>query len=232
MKHMNLFNSIRNIKNTETGKRIFILANGPSINDHDLTFLKEEIVIGMNASTLLEKTYDFISKYYVISDTRFLQHPEKKSFGTDLLSSSTIRILRKELEEFDNKDISNKTYYVKALKRDGFSENLAAGYFFGCTTTMLAIQLAYYLGASEIYLLGCDLRYSHESPRFYKESHPQLEDSFTSVQIWNIVNASEILEKEGRKLINCSPRSFLRPHIEYKEFNSIFENTKKLSFIA
>ncbi|MBU9818850.1 DUF115 domain-containing protein [Rahnella sp. BCC 1045] len=221
---MNIFNSIRNIKNTEIGKRVFILANGPSINTHDLNFLKNEIVIGMNASTLLEKKYDFSSKYYVISDTRFLQHPEKKPFGTNLLSHSTIRILRKELEEFDDKDISNKTYYVNALKRDGFSENLSAGYFFGCTTTMLAIQLAYYLGASEIYLLGCDLRYSHESPRFYKESHPQLEDSFTSVQIWNILNASTIIGKEGRKLINCSPRSFLRPHIDYIEFDSLFEN--------
>lgn len=232
MKHMNLFNSIRNIKNNELGKRVFILANGPSINNHDLSFLKDEVVIGMNASTLLESTYDFTSKYYVISDTRFLQHPEKKPFGTNLLSSSTLRILRKELQEFDDLSIPNKTYYVKALKRDGFSENLSAGYFFGCTTTMLAIQLAYYLGAAQIYLLGCDLRYSHESPRFYKESQPQLEDSFTSVQIWNIVNAATILEKEGRRLINCSPRSFLRPHIDYVEFSSIFETTESLSLTA
>lgn len=222
MMHMNPFNNIRNIKDNEEGKRIFILANGPSINQHNLNLLKDEIVIGMNASTLLESQYDFISKYYVISDTRFIQHPEKHSLGTTRLSPETIRVLRRELEEYDDKKILNKTYYVKALKRNGFSENLSAGYFFGCTTTMLAIQLAYFLGAVDIYLLGCDLRYSPESPRFYKEESPQLEDAFTSVQIWNIVNASNLLEKQGKRIINCSPKSFLRSHIEYADFNSLF----------
>jgi hypothetical protein len=219
---MNPFNNIRALKNSEEGKRVFILANGPSINMHDLNLLKNEVVIGMNASTLLEEQYDFISKYYVISDTRFLQHPEKKPLGTTKLSANTIRVFRRELEEYDDKTIPNKTYYVKALKRDGFSENLSAGYFFGCTTTMLAIQLAYYLGAIEVYLLGCDLRYSPESPRFYKEESPQLEDAFTSVQIWNIVNAASFFEKNDRKLINCSPRSFLRSHIDYIDYESIF----------
>lgn len=224
MMHMNPFNNIRTLKNNEEGNRIFILANGPSINQHNLNLLKDEVIIGMNASTLLEDKYDFISKYYVISDARFLQHPEKKPLGTTKLSSNTIRVLRNELEEYDEKSIPNKTHYVKALKRDGFSVNLSAGYFFGCTTTMLAIQLAYYLGAKEVYILGCDLRYSPESPRFYKEESPQLEDAFTSVQIWNIVNAALFFDRNGRKLISCSPRSFLRSHIDYMHFESIFQN--------
>jgi len=225
MKLMNLFNGLSSLKNKEAGRRVFILANGPSVNSLDLSLLKDEVVIGMNASTLLEEQNGFHSKYYVVSDLRFITHPEKRPFCTSRLDGSTVRVLRKELEAADDKDLPNRSFYVNALQRDGFSKNLTAGYFFGCTTTMLAIQLGYYLGASEIYLLGCDLRYSPEAPRFYSEPNPQLEDSFTSVQIWNILNAAQLMEAEGRALYNCSAQSFLTPYVDYRNFNSLFDDS-------
>lgn len=218
-----LFNSIKNIRNKDAGKRVFILANGPSIGAEDLSFLREEIVIGMNASSVLERKFGITSNYYVVSDTRFINHPQKRSMCTTDLDPKTIRILREELEEFDDKSLKNKSYYLRAIGRDGFSKNLSAGYFFGCTTTMLAIQTAYYIGATEIYLIGCDLRYPAHSPRFYSEQSPQIEDSFTSVQIWNIANAAEILEAEGKKLYTCSAISFLRPYIPHLELKTLSE---------
>ncbi|WP_414924513.1 6-hydroxymethylpterin diphosphokinase MptE-like protein [Pseudomonas sp. IT-P291] len=225
---MKLFNSIKSLKNKEAGRRAFILANGPSIAKEDLSILKNELTIGMNASTILEANHDFYSDYYVLSDTRFIAHPEKQHLATTALHPETVRILRAELKEFDNKGLANPTYYVPALQRDGFSKNLHAGYYFGCTTTMLAIQLAYYLGVSEVYLLGCDLRYQAESPRFYAEANPQLEDSFTSIQIWNILNASNLFESEGKKLFNCSEMSFLRPYLEYVSFEQVVKKSDAL----
>lgn len=67
----------------EKGKRCFILANGPSLCEHNLSLLRNELVIGMNASTLLEKEYNFFQKYYVLSDLRFLEHQSKQKFATD-----------------------------------------------------------------------------------------------------------------------------------------------------
>lgn len=220
---MKIFNSITSLRNKEKGKRAFILANGPSILKEDLSLLKDELTIGMNASTMLESKYGFETDYYVLSDTRFITHPEKAHFATTDLHPKTVRILREELREVDDTSLPNETYYVPALQRDGFSKSLQSGYFFGCTTTMLAIQLAYYLGAVDIYLLGCDLKYSAESPRFYKESSPQLEDSFTSIQIWNISNANRILNEEQKRIINCSHNSFLRPYLDFERFDSLFE---------
>ena len=49
MRLMNLItNHPRNLRNQELGKRVFILANGPSLNQIDLSLLRSEIVIGMN----------------------------------------------------------------------------------------------------------------------------------------------------------------------------------------
>lgn len=184
----------------------------------DLSLLKDELTIGINASTLLEKDFGFVQNYYCISDLRFLNHPKKRSLGTTELSDSTVRVLRKDLRDYDEAALRDRTHYVDHLERDGFSENLRVGFFYGCTTTMLAIQLAYYLGCSEVYLLGVDLRYGVESPRFYPEGKAQLEDSFTSVQIWNIANASRVLKQRGRRLYNCSEHSLIRPYLEYLSF--------------
>jgi hypothetical protein len=214
---------LNTLKNIELNNRVFILANGPSVVNENLALLKNEIVIGMNASTILEKKFNFSSKYYVVSDKRFITTPEKRQWATDKLSKNTIRFLRQELRDYDESYLGKRTYYINSIARDGFSYNLSHGFYYGCTTTMLALQLAYYLGFKKVYLLGCDLRYQDENPRFYAEKNPQLEDSFISVQLANMVNASIEYEKNDREIINCSAKSFLRPYLRYSSFSEVLK---------
>lgn len=216
-----LFSRRPNLRNREQGRSAFILGNGPSILSEDLSLLSGQVTIGMNASTLLEKKYGFIQSYYCLSDARFIGHEEKRKYATTELSSQTVRVVRKDLISHDNPELVNKTYYIPHIARDGFSCDLGLGFYYGCTTTMLAVQLAFYLGCVDIYLLGVDLRYPVESPRFYKETNPQLEDSFTSVQIWNLANASRVMSRLNRRLVNCSENSLLRPYLEYKALAEI-----------
>jgi len=181
-----------------------------------------ELVIGMNASTLALAQYGVKAQYYVCSDQRFIQHTDKRRFAVDDLPRDTVRVFRKELKEHDDEILSASTYYVPAIGRDGFSRDLSYGYYFGCTTTMLALQLAAYIGSHEVYLLGCDLRYRDDQPRFYKETHPQIEDQFTSVQLHNIIGAAEAFEQRGGALHNCSEFSFLRPYIGFLPYDTIW----------
>jgi hypothetical protein len=211
----------RGLKNREEGRRVFILGNGPSVALENLSKLRGELVIGMNASTQLEEIHGFTQSYYCISDSRFLNHPEKRHWGTSALSDSTIRVIRKDIRMHDDASLQSRTFYVPHLKRDGFSENVEVGFYYGCTTTMLALQLAYHLGCKEIYMLGVDLRYNPESPRFYKEKSPQLEDAFTSVQIWNIANAANLMANKKVYLYGCSEKSFLRPYVPYVKFSDL-----------
>lgn len=217
-----LFSRRPNLRNREQGRSVFILGNGPSILSEDLSLLSGQVTIGMNASTLLEKKYGFIQSYYCLSDARFIGHEEKRKYATTELSSQTVRVVRKDLISHDNPDLVDGTYYIPHIARDGFSCDLGLGFYYGCTTTMLAVQLAFYLGCVDIYLLGVDLRYRVESPRFYKETNPQLEDSFTSVQIWNLANAGHVVSKFGRKLINCSENSLLRPYLPFVNLPQVF----------
>ena len=118
-------------------------------------------------------------------------------------------------------------YYVKSLGRDGISLNLSKGFYFGSTTVMLAIQLAFYMGCKNIYLLGVDFNYiileeKGEDIRFYKEDKAQEFDSLLSVQLKNIADSYNVLQKYGVNLYLCSKQSLLRPYIPYVSFkNSI-----------
>lgn len=215
-------NNIQSLKGREEGKDIYILANAPSIKKEKLFLLKDKVTIGMNANPLLEQEFGFISQYYVVSDKRFLNHSEKRKMCTEMLDKSTIRVLRAELEEDDDKSIKNQTYYIRILGKNGFSMNLHKGYYFGATTTMLAIQLAVYLGAKNIYILGMDLKYDGSNPRFYKEDDVQEFDSFTSVQVMNVRNAYIELRKFNVNLYNCSQNSLLYPYLPFKSFESTF----------
>lgn len=211
--------TIKSLKDIEFGEDIYILANAPSVKKENLSLLKDKISIGMNANPLLEKEFDFISQYYVVSDLRFLNHPIKRKFATEMLNTNTKRIFRSELKEEDCEILKDETYYVDVIGKNGFSFNLDRGYYFGATTTMLAIQLASYLGAKNIYILGMDLKYNGNTPRFYKEDEVQEFDSFTSVQISNVRNAYLELKERGINLYNCSKNSLLYPYLPFIEFN-------------
>ena len=215
------------LRDQEQGKRVFVLANGPSVNDEDLSGLRSEVVIGMNASTLLEQKHGFTSKYYVLSDARFLQSQEKRPLATHKLRAETQRIIRADIRSYDDSSYADRTTYVRPLERDGFSHNLSVGFYYGATTTMLALQLAWHLGSREVYLLGCDLRYPEDKPRFYKEDSPQVEDAFTSVQIMNIANAAMEFEQQGGKLVNCSANSFLRPYLDYSALRDVVPSSRR-----
>lgn len=209
----------------EKGKRCFILANGPSLQEHNLSLLKNELVIGMNASTILEQKYNFFQKYYVLSDLRFLENTYKRKWATTNLSHNTIRILRSELYYYDDRNSPNITYYIKSIGRDGFSKNIHKGFYFGCTTTMLAIQLAVTLGCNNIYILGLDLtNYISSKIRFYNESNPQEYDLFISTQIFNISNAYKIMKKEKINIYHCNKKSLISPYIPFLNYNEIFMN--------
>jgi len=218
---MKLFDNIKSLRDREKGRRAFIMANGPSLLNHELSRCKNDVIIGMNATSILQDEFDFKMDYYCVSDRRFLLDIEKKKHAQDFVSGETICVFREELRGMIEKD---KLYYTRSIGRDGFSFNLNNGFFFGSTTVLLAMQLAAYIGCNKIYLLGVDMQYKSESPRFYKEEVPQIEDSTIGIQIHNYLNARKALSLKGIELFSCSQYSLARPYIPYVCFDSLFSD--------
>ena len=205
--------TLRELRNTAKGQRAFVLGNSPSILDEPLDRLAGELVIGMNGSTLLEESHGIRQTFYTLGDLRFLTSPTKRPLATSGLHPETRRVLRSDLLPNDDVDLADRTWCVTPLGRDGFSPKLSSGFYHGCTTAMLAIQLAVWLGCQEIVLLGVDLHYPAGQPRFYAEEVPQEEDVFTSVQVRNLAAAGQACERLGVKVAITSRRSMLRPYL-------------------
>ncbi len=73
--------------------------------------------------------------------------------ATETAKSKTKRVFRFELKEFDV-ELDNETFYIKSIGANGFSFNLKTRVFFWLYNPLpLALQLASYLGAKNIYLL-------------------------------------------------------------------------------
>lgn len=156
----------KKLKNKYQGRRCFIIGNGPSLRAEDLDRLQNEISF---ASNFIFKIYDrtkWRPTFYAMIDYYVL---DKIPDFVQENKSSTILIPREraiasgkvydEVLYFDR-----KTSYVRASQSAVektttqilFSDDLEEGTFGGDTVTYDMMQMAVYMGFSEIYLLGMD----------------------------------------------------------------------------
>ena len=151
---------ISGLKDTHLGKRAFLIGNGPSLNKIDLSLLQKEVTFGTN-SIFLNK-HNFHPKYYIVEDVLVAEDraqeisnystPEYKFFGNYLnyiIQDTNHTVWLNVFFRYDNyKNFPN------------FSGNTLRGIWTGGTVSYLGMQLAYYMGIRELYLIGFDHSYS------------------------------------------------------------------------
>ena len=150
------------LKNRYKGKRIFIIGNGPSLKKTDIRLLKHEITIGCNGIFMLFDSMGFLPTFYTVEDTLVAEDRAEiidNIHGTTKIFPYDLRYCLKQ-----DKD----TIFINFLRHYSafpqFSPHFEHHVYWGGTVTYLNIQLAYYLGAKEIYLIGIDHNYRHPSP--------------------------------------------------------------------
>lgn len=162
------YKNIENYKGIHKGKRCFIVATGSSLTMQDLNVLKEreEICFSMNRIYCAFENTQWRPDYYVVQDRKVIEN-----YWEDILKL-----------EIKNKFISDRALYLFGEKRREeclnstlnlfhlkggealqgnilFSEDFAKQCYEGWTVTYACLQLAAYMGFSEIYLLGVDCNY-------------------------------------------------------------------------
>lgn len=231
---------ILNLKNINQGKRCFIIGSGPSINKMNLTLLKNEITFGHNAFFLIKDRVRFLPTYYVIED------PLPSEDNADEINklTSTTKIFAHDLKyclKPNNTTIFvyfNRYYsYYPSSDFPQFSKDILNGVYWGGTVVYMSLQLAFYMGIREVYLIGIDLDYkipdgTTESVIVSQEKdlnhfHP---DYFGPGKRWHqpMVNrmqhslnyAYKFFKSEGRQLYNATVGGNLK-NIPRVSYNSI-----------
>jgi hypothetical protein len=156
---------IQSLKNTKKGKRCFILGNGPSLTVEDLNKLKREDTFAFNRIYYMFDKTEWRPTYYMCVDVGVLGMNLHTIESLDLPNIILSDIARKAVREQTDNIHYIYDYSRFKLNRWGFdqpyiSENVSDHCCFCFTVTYDAIQLAIYMGYSEIYLLGVDHNYS------------------------------------------------------------------------
>ncbi|MEX5361354.1 lipopolysaccharide biosynthesis protein [Pseudomonas guariconensis] len=170
---------------------VIILASGASAKNFPITEFAHIPVIAMNGSITLLSEAGIRPFFYVCSDKGFArQQPEL--FALAMEKSQRVAIWQDQYERLQRqpkgevyllKKARNLTFLQRMIDNDpvlirnrnslnkrvrslGFSKNLEHGYFDARTVAYLALQIAYHLGFSRVFLLGVDL---HQAvARFYE----------------------------------------------------------------
>lgn len=158
-------------KDTHIGERCFILGNGPSLKDVDLSLLENEFVFTVNNFSLVENYKKVKTNVHLWADLSFFELREDQKYDHDELMNNyrniseekPICFLPVQADDFVNRnhldDILNINYYnifnsFNSSDRTQFDLSKAlSGY---STVVQYAISIAIYMGFKEIYLLGCD----------------------------------------------------------------------------
>lgn len=150
---------LRTLKNRHKGEACFVIGNGPSLTVEDLDAIYK-IGIPTFATNrvfkIFEKT-EWRPTYYVSEDILLMRDAQ------DIIKSMPVkgRFIPINLKWYEDVDIPNADYfyieYNESMK-DTFGLSLDIPHSIRCrgTVTTTCLQLAIYMGFSEIYLIGVD----------------------------------------------------------------------------
>jgi hypothetical protein len=157
---------IRVLKGKFYGKRCFIMGNGPSLNQMDLSLLQGEYVWGSNKIYLLFDRINWRPSFYISVDTRVV--PDIAVEIADLTSTlpDTLFFFPHHFRVKNILRSGENVYWYREVPLDEsdlpggmFTQDASQWVSSVRTVTVAALQLAVYLGFNPIYLIGCDTTY-------------------------------------------------------------------------
>lgn len=155
---------LKDFKDIHNGKRIFIIATGPSLKISDLEILKmhNEITMSMNYIYYAFEKTQWRPNYYVVSDGNGIRDYEKLAYKEKWFEN-TEKFFSDNYLEFWNNSIDSTYHCFRQIQNSSeieFSSDCSDFVCSGLTVVYSCLQLAVYMGFKEIFLLGCDFSFS------------------------------------------------------------------------
>lgn len=225
----------RQFRNKHKGQRAFVIVNGPSLKEQDITMLGSEITFVVSGFFRHEAMKKWQPSYYCIIDKNFFNGSEaSRNFFVQLkevIKTSTffLPLYRgyKTNEEQNLLD-KDKTYYVatSGLPSDNIEMDTVVQAFAGVSA--FALAQAIYMGCSPIYLLGFDHDYlvnrgidrhfyqggtvkgDAANTRTLAERIPYDDEMAANFKLWkNYRSLHRIARKKGIEIYNATRGGYL-----------------------
>ena len=141
------------LKDIHRGERCFIIGNGPSLKQTDLSRLKGEYTLGQNRIYLAFPEMGFSTSYYLSVNDLVVEQCADEIQNLKMPRFVSWRS-RKWLKPQENLFFIHTTY-----TGEKFATDIRERVWEGGTVTYTSLQVAYFLGFSQVILVGVDHNY-------------------------------------------------------------------------
>jgi hypothetical protein len=216
------------LKRTNEGNKSWlVVGNGPSLAKEDLEKLQHLPAIASNKINLLFDKTSWRPTLYTIQDALVLFKLDRSHFDSvgRLLTSHKGYYLAPTKCKLAWKIVPFNDYENWLQKLSGVPDPIDTGFIDGYTVSVANIQLAIWLGAEVVYLIGCDHFYSEESHSGVKKlQHEGSSNHFDSNyrKPGEVVNNApvermndgyrrirKLADDNGVRIVNISRKTFL-----------------------
>jgi hypothetical protein len=209
---------LKKYQNRYSGKRCFVIGNGPSLQHTDLSFLKNEYTFGMNRVYLAFEEWGFQTSFLVSVNDLVIEQCYQDFHTLDVPKFFSWRA--KDLLYPAGKPDQNTHFLYTTYTGQKFARRGNARFWEGATVTYVCLQLAYCMGFNEVILIGVDHNFetngkanqtvvsTGDDPNHFSADYfgrgfrwqlPDLETSEISYQL-----AEEVYRAAGRQIIDAT----------------------------
>jgi len=219
------------LKDSQRGKRAFILGNGPSLARIDISKLRNEKTFGMNRVLLAFLDWGFSTSYFVCVNDLVIEQSAR-----EITALQMPKFLSWRSRHFIKPD-SQTIFLNSTYERPAFARDARGRLWEGATVTYIALQLAFHMGFDPVILIGVDHTFyskgrpnttiisdgedlDHFDPRYFGQGFRwQLPDLEASERAFHLARSA--YEQDGRQVLDATVGGHLAvfPKVEY---NSLF----------
>ena len=237
-KYSEIWSQVKNDLGDKNLEEILVVGNGPSLNSKDLESLSEIPSIASNKIFLLFENTSWRPDLYTICDNLLAFKLRSKvfhEFQHVLCSHRTFYMLRKARNKVPWRDISFDEF-LNTFNKKSWEIDPRYGIFEAFTITIQNIQLAIWLGAKKIYLIGIDHFYkeeqaksagkklSHDGVNHFHPEYRKKGEIVNNAPVEKMNRSYKIMKQfadlHGVEIINISRKTALDvyPHINIDDF--------------
>lgn len=219
---------LKQLENVHAGQRCFIIGNGPSLRQTDMSRLKHEYTFGLNRIYLLFPELGFSTSFLVLVNDLVIDQ-----CAAEIEQQRLPKFLTWRSRHWFHSNPTLTYLDTDFTGEEGFSTRVTGRLFEGFTVTNVALQLAYHMGFNDVILIGVDHNYvtqgtanqavvsegddpNHFAANYFGKGFKwQLPDLAGSER--GYMRAREIYQQSGRRILDATVGGKLTifPKVDY-----------------
>jgi hypothetical protein len=215
-------------RDRHAGEKCFVIGNGPSLNAMDLSLMQGSVCFGLNKIYLLFERSGLRINYHVAVNPLVIRQSAAE------LARLRCPSFLAYLAAIDQPVTANNFRYLFSGGDFSFSGDITRPIHEGYTVTFVALQIAYFMGFREVYLIGVDHRFQakgvpNEKAHMVGPDPNHFDPNYFKGHDWNLpdLEASELgyrlaqfaYRRQGREIFDATVDGALDifPKISYEE---------------